>query len=59
MDSVSFGWIQGCRGPCEIELNYEGGWELRLSHYQSFGVMLLLVAAPFAGLTRRRIAARR
>ena len=59
-DGLGLIWLDpGCRGPCEIELNYDGGWELRLSHYLSFGVMLALVAAPFAGLTRRRIAARR
>jgi hypothetical protein len=59
-DGLGLIWLDpGCRGPCEIELNYDGGWELRLSHYLSFGVMLALVAAPFLVLMRRRIARRR
>jgi hypothetical protein len=58
-DGLGLIWLDpGCRGPCEIELNYDGGGELRLSHYLSFGVMLALLAAPFAALMRRRIAGR-
>ena len=40
-----------CSGLCEIQLDYDGGWELRLCRYLSFVALALLLAAV---LRRRR-----
>jgi hypothetical protein len=42
-------WIRpGCNGPCEVELDYGGGWELRICHYLSLAALAALMMAPFA-----------
>jgi hypothetical protein len=42
-DGLGLMWLRpGCAGPCEVELNYDGGWELRICRYIS--------VAPISGL---------
>lgn len=47
-DGLGLMWLQpDCNGPCEIQLEYDGGWELRLCRWISFLALAgLLVAAP-------------
>jgi len=47
----------GCRGPCEVELKYDGGWDLRLSRYLSFAALAALVVVPLAAARKRRMRA--
>ena len=52
-DGLGLMWLQpDCSGLCEIQLDYDGGWELRLCRYISFAALTLLVAA----VLRRRAA---
>lgn len=54
-DGLGLMWLNPeCNGPCEIELSYEGGWEIRLSRYISFTVIGALVLAPLIAAVRRR-----
>jgi hypothetical protein len=50
-DGLGLMWLQpDCSGICEIQLDYDGGWELRLCRYLSFAAVLLLLSV----LLRRR-----
>jgi hypothetical protein len=50
-DGLGLIWLQpACSGPCEIQLDYDGGWELRLCRYLSFAALVLLLIV----LLRRR-----
>ncbi len=47
-DGLGLMWLRpDCSGPCEIQLVYDGGWELRLCRYLSCGALagLLLFTA--------------
>ena len=50
-----------CSGACDIQLDYDGGWELRLCRYLSFSaIMALLLFLLFrAGSAIRSLAAGR
>jgi len=49
-DGLGLMWLRpACSGPCEIQLDYDGGRELRLCRYVSFtamAVLLILVLRP-------------
>jgi hypothetical protein len=50
-DGLGLMWLRPeCSGPCEIQLDYNGGWELRLCRYLSFAAMVLSLSV----LLRRR-----
>jgi hypothetical protein len=50
-DGLGLMWLRpDCSGLCEIQLDYDGGWELRLCRYMSFAALALLLAA----VVRRR-----
>jgi hypothetical protein len=37
-------WLEpDCAGPCEIQLDYDGGWELRICRWISVAVLAALV----------------
>jgi hypothetical protein len=39
-DGLGLMWLlPECTGPCEIQLDYNGGWELRLCRYLSFATV--------------------
>jgi hypothetical protein len=43
-DGLGLMWLRPeCSGPCEIQLDYDGGWELRLCRYLSFAAVALLL----------------
>ena len=43
-DGLGLMWLRPhCSGPCEIQLDYDGGWELRLCRFVSFAAMALLL----------------
>jgi hypothetical protein len=45
-DGLGQMWLRpDCSSLCEIRLEYDGGWELRLCRYISFGALALLLAA--------------
>jgi hypothetical protein len=49
-DGLGLMWLRpDCAGECEIQLNYDGGWELRLCRFISFAAIAALVV--FAGVT--------
>jgi hypothetical protein len=41
-----------CNGPCDVELVYDGGWELRICRYLSFAAMASLMLIP---MLRRKV----
>ena len=51
-DGLGLMWLRpDCSGLCEIQLDYDGGWELRLCRYLSFtaiGLLLLAIAWQIA-----------
>jgi hypothetical protein len=52
-DGLGLMWMDpGCSGPCEVQLDYDGGWELRLCRYLSVAALLGLLAAPLAARWR-------
>ncbi|MBV8907169.1 MAG: hypothetical protein JOZ22_26300, partial [Acidobacteriia bacterium] len=54
-DGLGLMWLDPrCQGPCELQLDYDGGWELRLAHYLSFAGMAALVAVPIGTWLRKR-----
>ncbi len=54
-DGLGLMWLDpGCRGPCEVDLDYDGGWELRLSRYVSFAAIAALVLLPLGLVLKRR-----
>jgi hypothetical protein len=43
-DGLGLMWMKPqCAGPCEIQLDYDGGWQLRLLRWLSFAAMAVLV----------------
>jgi hypothetical protein len=43
-DGLGLMWLQpNCAGPCEIELNYDGGLELRICRWISCAAIALLI----------------
>jgi hypothetical protein len=54
-DGLGLMWFApDCQGTCDLELNFDGGWELRLSRYISFAaVALLLLLTVFAAMKHR------
>jgi hypothetical protein len=56
-DGLGLMWLRPeCSGLCEIQLDYDGGWELRLCRYLSFAamaVLLILVLRPLAPRSRQ------
>ena len=55
-DGLGLTWLRPeCSGLCEIQLDYDGGWELRLCRYISFtamAVLLMLILRPLAARYR-------
>jgi hypothetical protein len=55
-DGLGLMWLRPeCSGLCEIQLDYDGGWELRLCRYISFtamAVLLMLILRPLAARYR-------
>ena len=52
-DGLGLMWLQaGCKGPCEVQLEYDGGTELRLCRLLS-GVAVLALAVFFGWLAVR------
>ena len=54
-DSLGLMWLRPqCAQPCEIQLDYDGGWELRICRYISFTAIAgLFLIAGSAVATRR------
>jgi hypothetical protein len=45
-DGLGLMWFEPqCAGPCEIDVKYDGGWELRILRWLSFAAMAALLAA--------------
>ena len=43
-DGLGLMWLQpGCAGPCEIELDYDGGAELRICRWISYAAIAALI----------------
>jgi hypothetical protein len=42
-----------CNGPCYVELDYDGGWELRICRYLSFAAIASLFLIPILVLGRK------
>lgn len=54
-DGLGLMWLQPpCSGPCEIQLDYDGGWELRLCRWLSNLALASLLAVPLWLRLRRR-----
>ena len=46
-DGLGLIWFQpGCNGPCDVQLDYDGGWELRIFRWINY----LAIAGLFVGL---------
>lgn len=44
-DGLGLMWLDPqCAGPCEIDVRYDGGWQLRMLRWLSFAAMAALVA---------------
>jgi hypothetical protein len=58
-DGLGLMWLRpGVTGPCEIVLDYDGGWELRLCRWLSWAAiagLLALALAARSGLRRRSL----
>jgi len=53
-DGLGLMWLRpGCDGPCEVDLDYDGGWELRICRYISFAAIGGLLLLPLAARRRR------
>ena len=54
-DALGLMWLQpGVCRPCEVALDYDGGWEFRVCRYASFVAMAGLLVMPVVPLVRRR-----
>jgi hypothetical protein len=54
-DGLGLMWLDPrCAGPCEIEIDYDGGWELRLCRAVSFAAVGLVLLLPMVLLVLRR-----
>jgi hypothetical protein len=53
-DGLGLIWLRPeCQGRCDVVLEYDGGWELRICRYLSFSALLLLAAVPLWLLANR------
>ena len=53
-DGLGLMWIHPeCNGACNVELDYDGGWELRLCRYLSFAAIASLLLIPTLVLGRK------
>jgi hypothetical protein len=51
-DGLGLMWMNtGCLGPCEVQMAYDGGWELRICRWISW---LALAGVGFMGLWRKK-----
>lgn len=56
-DALGLMWFKPeCNGPCEAELEYNGGWELRICRFISYAALAALFAYLLVGPLRRRMA---
>jgi len=47
-DGLGLMWLRPeCRGRCDVALEYDGGWEPRISRFLSFATLLALAAFAF------------
>jgi hypothetical protein len=54
-DGLGLMWVEpGCNGPCEIVMDYDGGWELRLCRWLSWIAAAAVVAVCAMELRKRR-----
>ena len=54
-DGLGLIWVHpGCNGPCEVQLDYDGGWELRLCRWLSVLAVAGLLSLPFWYFRRQR-----
>jgi hypothetical protein len=54
-DGLGLMWLDPhCNGPCEVQFDYDGGWELRLARYLSYTALTTLVFVPLAIRLKRR-----
>jgi hypothetical protein len=55
-DGLGLLWLDPrCQGPCDVQLNYIGGWELRLGHYLSFSAIVSLVLASLVAARKKLV----
>ncbi len=53
-DGLGLMWLQPeCSGTCDIQLEYNGGWELRLCRYLSFTAISALLFLVLRGIVSR------
>jgi hypothetical protein len=59
-DGLGLMWLRpGCSGLCELQLDYDGGWELRLCRYLSYTALgALLVVGIWRYVSGARFSAR-
>ena len=54
-DGFGLMWLRpACSGPCDIQLDYDGGWELRLCRYLSFTAIFAVLLLFLGGRRSRR-----
>jgi hypothetical protein len=54
-DGLGLMWFDPqCNGPCEVQLDYDGGWQLRLCHWASLAAFATLLVLPLGVMLRRR-----
>jgi hypothetical protein len=54
-DGLGLMWLRPeCSGACEVVLDYDGGWELRLCRWLSWLAIAALVTVPALSAARRR-----
>lgn len=51
-DELGLMWLRPeCAGPCDVDLEYNGGWELRICRYVSYLAMAVLFAYSLITVT--------
>jgi hypothetical protein len=54
-DGLGLMWLRPeCAGPCEVQLDYDGGWELRICRWVSAFAIVGLLAIPLGWRLRRK-----
>ncbi|PWT99149.1 MAG: hypothetical protein C5B51_27780 [Terriglobia bacterium] len=54
-DGLGLLWLEpDCNGSCDVQLDYDGGWELRLCRYLSYAALLLLAGVVVLRAMPRR-----
>jgi hypothetical protein len=54
-DGLGLMWLRPeCNGPCEIVLDYDGGWELRLCRWLSWLALAAVAIVPLGAFLRRK-----